>query len=235
MKSGIQNLVSQAKLGQAIDEALRMYPSKEDTLILLKSRYNTLSRNTNLNLLSSSDANIERSRISSALLSTCDDSDGYDDVDVMVVRAVSVNQSVSADTLISRLEKVSQNCQRRNRDISKNAENLIDELIEYKRKKRQSPVFDKDSDQLSEFSQKVSKIEADFENAERKKEVNTAEKIFKELEGDLTKEKIEKAYGWAQSKGYQNRFIDTQLNNSITSDDALEDCADMLDTFARSL
>ncbi len=237
MNFEINNLIANAKISQAIDTAIQLYPKKHNELILLKSRYSALSWKRNLGQLTYSEDNTMTAQITSSLFVICDGNDDEYDVSPKTAhkREVSFNYAITPDALISRLEKVSESCQRRNRSIGDAAETVVDELIEYKRKKRQSPTYDKESEGLKVFSNKVLDIESEFKNAERKKEINTAEKIANELDGDLTKEKIIKAYGWAQSKGYQNSFINLQLNNPILSLDALEDCADMLDNFARTL
>lgn len=66
-KDGIENLVAHGKLGEALAQIAAK--SDDSTIILLQSRLARLERAENLGIIDARDANIERNRIASAILS----------------------------------------------------------------------------------------------------------------------------------------------------------------------
>jgi hypothetical protein len=71
LKSELQNLIIQEKIGEAIDSFLEAAEQNDldvkNELLLLYARYNRISKSDRQNLVSTSDANIERNRINAAL------------------------------------------------------------------------------------------------------------------------------------------------------------------------
>ena len=66
--NNIQNLVANGQLEKALDALSDTFPDQQSDIILLKSRLNSLNRNVRLGIIAPNQANIERNRITAAIL-----------------------------------------------------------------------------------------------------------------------------------------------------------------------
>ncbi|MFT4666330.1 MAG: hypothetical protein ACI8YQ_002107 [Polaribacter sp.] len=73
-KSEIQQLIVSGRTKEALKELEQLLPDhQQNTLILLQGRLNSLNNKEGMGIISSSDANIERNRITAAVLSLLED------------------------------------------------------------------------------------------------------------------------------------------------------------------
>ena len=102
-RSELQQLIINGRMKEALDNLVQVLPAHhQNTVILLQGRLNGLESKVNMGIISSSDANIERNRITSSVLELLNELPGGDTP--RVTKNITVNTSNNSSTPSENLE-----------------------------------------------------------------------------------------------------------------------------------
>lgn len=166
----IQDLVASGNTKEAI-EALYQVPGVKGTdVILLLSRWNSLSREKMLGIIDDRDYSVNRSRIVSAILSYV----GGESVMIQPTQQTSSSSSWESELL-----KIIKDNERKDPDAAKRALSLLESFrIHYDLKKTRT-FFDRSGEKLKEIEQQFE----DFKNNLNKSENESVEKFIDRVAG----------------------------------------------------
>ena len=222
----IQQLIQSGK----IEAALMLLPHTTDA-IMLKSRFNSLKKDTHLGLISFHEASLQRNQIAHAILNLANDS---------TINSTS-QFSISRPTVVedfneTALMSIVANNKRRRVDIAAEAQKILNDYRSYKDQKAQTPTFDPANRRFKAIqetaNQLINRLEAEKENDL----VKTVERIAALLEAPIpTYDQLNEAYNLACGRGFKKTYIEQQLQNRPDDEEVRIIIAEEIEGFAATL
>jgi len=208
-----------------LEEAFNALPNTQDKILLL-SRYNTLQRNNNVGILTSSEYGVERSRIVMSLLHLAGDSS---------TSSSTTNQSQmsSKDSLIKimsdyRRYKTLQDT--KEYDYYHSAETLLSDIEKHVAKKRVEPTYDVSGRAERELNRQYQELMETLKETKLDNKEDFATAIKLKLGEDIPQWKdIDSAYKLCVGRGMNNSRIEAAIKAKPSDMQSKIECADIIE------
>jgi len=208
-----------------LEEAFNALPNTQDKILLL-SRYNTLQRNNNVGILTSSEYGVERSRIVMSLLHLAGDSS---------TSSSTTNQSQmsSKDSLIKimsdyRRYKTLQDT--KEYDYYHAAEDLLSDIEKHVAKKRVEPTYDVSGRAERELNRQYQELMETLKETKLDNKEDFATAIKLKLGEDIPQWKdIDSAYKLCVGRGMNNSRIEAAIKAKPSDMQSKIECADIIE------
>lgn len=216
----IQDLIAQNRL----EEAFNALPDTQDKILLL-SRYNTLCRNNNSGILTSSEYGVERSRIVVALLHLVGNNETFSNT--------NRSQMSSKDSLIKIMSDY-----RRFKTIQDSKEYayyntakvLLNEIEKHESKKRVEPTYDVSGRMERGLNAQYLELMESLKETKLDNKEDFATAIKLKLGEDIPAWKdIESAYKLCVGRGMNNPRIEAAIKAKPSDIQSKVECADLIE------
>lgn len=224
MKKEVQNLISQGKTKQAIQQIINS--GNEDiynSAIMLMGRWNRLQSNITLGTLSNQETTLETNKINFAVLSLL----GIDPSENQ-----SQSNKMTTDSTEDKLKKVAADYKRRNEKVSKDALDFITQLRQYNDDKILNPSYDVTGRRLRFLNQEINQF---FEKLSEIKE-DSIEEFVSQVNELLSAsvpnyDSLGKAYNLCVGRGFSNEKVHTMLKVQSNDNEPRIYIAEQLELF----
>lgn len=218
----IHQLVGQNKLKEAI-----ALIEDENERVLLLGRLNSLERDERLGTMDYSTANIQRNRITQAILSHAK---GYNDV------IVASYSSVQQNTLEDALNAIVRENKRRRPSLALLAEGHLKIWREYHDEKRRTPSFDVTGRRLKVIEADVNEFLSSLDEAKKDDLEAIVERVNKLIEPVVPSwNAIEEAYTLLVGRGFDDAYIRRNVELQPDDMEAKIKCAENIENYLARL
>lgn len=198
----------------------------QNAAIGLSSRFNNLSRNKSLGIISYEDASIEQNKIVAALLSFAGGSHS--------TNLQQYNHPQQNDQ--SGLLQIIADNKRRRPDIAQRAQNILNDFRAYSDTKAQNPSYDISGRRLAQIKQ----AEKDLQSELNESKLDSLENIVNRINGLLFETippylNLSEAYKLASGRGMRDTWIEQQLQLMPDDTEVRITIAERIETFAANI
>lgn len=226
----IQNLVGSNKIEQAIKALYQVPEINRNDVVLLQSRWNRLSREQMLGMLSYSEHSQQQAKIVSAILSYagCDTNAMPDQQPTQVTH--------SPQGWEPQLLQIIRDNDRKNTDNVKRATTLLEAFRSYYDLKRTRSFFDRSGEKLQEIQDEFKAFKKNLNKSENESVEKFIDRVADHISAAIPDwPSIAEAYRLCLGRGFVDSFIERNLTATPNDDDAKLKAVQSIENFLGSL